>query len=336
MKQILFGETGEHVSGFCLGCMLMGSVMDERTSFEVLDHFIESGGNFFDTANCYAWWIGKGENIGDESENVLGKWMKDRKNRSDIFLATKVGARLKDPYNIRNADGEPEWDRITKEYEGLSASAIRKGIEDSLKRLNTDYIDIYYTHVYDPYTPIEETLQTLDTLVKEGKVRYIGCSNISTANIKHSNNISKKNGWASYAAMQQEYSYLHPVIGADQGIAYHADSEMLNYVKQNNMAFLGYSPLLKGIYGDKIKRTQYYNWHIYNSKKNLKKLELVDKLSAELNITANQLVLAWLLHYEPQIIPIIGFSKKEQYLEDIAAIDIKLSDEYITILNETN
>ena len=334
MKQILFGETGEKVSRFCLGCMLMGSTMDERTSFKVLDHFMESGGNFIDTANCYAWWIGKGENIGDESENILGKWMKDRKNRSDIFLATKVGARLKDPYNIRDANGVPEWGRVTKEYEGLSAPIIRKGVEDSLRRLGTDYIDIYYTHVYDPNTLVEETLQALDTLVKEGKVHYIGCSNISTDDIKYSNNISKEKGWASYVAMQQEYSYLHPKLGADQGITYHGDSEMLNYAEKNNMAYLAYSPLLKGIYGDKIKQVQDYNWHIYDSEKNLKKLELVGELSAELGITDSQLVLAWMLRHEPQIIPIIGFSKKKQYLENIAALDIKLSDEHIAILNE--
>lgn len=333
MDKVVFGRTGEAVSRLCLGCMMMGTAMDERTCFEVLDHFMESGGDFLDTANCYAWWMGKGEFIGDESENVIGKWMKERKNRSDVFLATKVGARLRDPYNIRGANGVPEWERVRGEYEGLSAPVIRKGVEDSLRRLGTDYIDAYYTHVYDSGTHLEETMSALNKLVKEGKVRYIGCSNIATGEISLSNDISKRNGWAQYTVMQQEYSYLHPVPGADTGITYHGDNEMFEYLKKNGMAFLAYSPLLKGIYGDKSKREQYYNWHLFNSEKNIKKLELVDKLSAELGVSGNQLVLAWMLRQEPQIIPILGFSKKEQYLEDIAALDVKLSDWHMALLN---
>ena len=307
--------------------------MSESESFKVLDHFYESGGNFLDTANCYAWWIGKGEHIGDESENVIGKWMKQRKNRSDIFLATKVGGRLKDPYNIRGADGEPEWHRVRGEYEGLSAKVIRKGVEDSLKRLGTDYIDLYYTHVYDVNTPLEETLHALNALVREGKIRYTGCSNIPTDEIKRSNDICKDNDWATYAAMQQEYSYLHPMPGADTGITYHGDDEMFDCAVSSGMAFLAYSPILKGIYADKVKRANYYNWHLYNDEKNIKKLELVEKLALELGITGNQLVLAWMLRLEQNIIPIIGFSRHEQYLEDIKALEIEFSDMNMALLN---
>lgn len=333
MKQVSLGKTGETVSQLCLGCMMMGTAMDEQTSFEVLDHFKEAGGNFLDTANCYAWWMGKGEFIGNESEKTLGKWMKERKNRSEIFLATKVGGRLRDPYSIRGADGVIEWNRVTREYEGLSAQVIRRGIEDSLKRLETDYIDLYYTHVYDPNTPAHETLETMNALVKEGKVRYIGCSNISTDEVKRSNGICKRNGWTSYSVMQQEYSYLHPIPGADTGITYHGGKDMFDYADMSGMAFLAYSPLLKGIYGDKDRRANYYNRHLYDSVKNLEKLELIDKLSAELCLTGNQLVLAWMLRQNPQIIPILGFSKSEQYLEDIAAKDIKLSDGHMSLLD---
>lgn len=333
MKQVMLGKTVETVSQLCLGCMLMGTAMDKKTSFEVLDHFKESGGNFIDTANCYAWWIGSGEFIGDESENILGNWLKDRRNRSEVFLATKVGGRLKDPYNIRGADGAVEWDRVRSEYEGLSASVIRKGVEDSLKRLKTDYIDLYYTHVFDSRAPLEETLYTLNEIIKEGKIRYIGCSNIATEQIKLANNISADKGIASYTVMQQEYSYLHPMEGADTGITYHGDADMFDYAEKSGMSFLAYSPLLKGIYSDRAKREQYYNWHLYDSEKNLKKLELVEKLSSELGITGNQLVLAWMLRQKPQILPILGFSKREQYLEDIASMDIKLSDEHLAELN---
>jgi aryl-alcohol dehydrogenase-like predicted oxidoreductase len=328
MKQVALGKTGETISQLCLGCMMMGTAMDEAASFGVLDHYMESGGNFLDTANCYAWWMGKGEFIGDESENVLGRWMKSRKNRADIFLATKVGGRLRNPYNIRGADGVPEWDRVTKEYEGLSGPVIRAGVEDSLRRLGTDYIDLYYTHVFDERTPLEETLLVLNDLVREGKVRFIGCSNIATEQIRRAGRISEDNNLVSYAVMQQEYSYLHPNKGADAGIIIHGDSEMFDYAKQSGMAFLAYSPLLKGIYGDKDRRYQYYNWHVFDSDKNREKLDAVEAISSELGITGNQLVLAWMLRKEPHIIPILGFSKTEQYLENIAAADILLPDEY--------
>lgn len=335
MKQIVLGSTEINVSQFCLGCMMMGTAMDAPASFEVLDHFRESGGNFIDTANCYAWWMGSGEFIGDESENVIGRWMKDRKCRSEIVLATKVGCRLKDPYNIRGVDGIPEWHRVRQEYEGLSASVIRKGVENSLKRLQTDYIDLYYTHVFDEATPLEETLETFNELIKEGKVRHIGCSNITTTQIWHARQICTERGLIPYEAMQQEYSYLHPNRSLDSGVIEHADTEMFNCTKRLGMAFLAYSPLLKGIYAGKHKRKQYYNWHLFNTEKNVKKLDLVERISRELSITGNQLILMWLLRHEPQIIPILGFSRRKQYLENIAAVNIPLPDEYLAMLNDS-
>ncbi len=332
MKRINFANTEHKVSQLCLGCMMMGTAMDKKTSFEVLDHFVEIGGNFLDTANCYSWWMGKGEFIGDESENVIGEWLKKRKCREDIFLATKVGGRLKDPYHIRDANGVPEWHRVRDEYEGLSAKVIRKGVEDSLKRLNTDYIDLYFSHVFDEKTPLDETMETFNDLIKEGKIRYIGCSNINVQQIKKANAISRGN-FAPYVAMQQEYSYLHPSRDMDSGIIEHADSQMFECMNQEDMAFMAYSPLLKGIYGDRKKREQYYNWHLFNNELNIKKLELVEKISNEIGITGNQLVLAWLLRHDPQIITLIGFSRKEHYMENIKAADIKLSDTHMAMLN---
>lgn len=333
MKRVNFANTEHKVSHVCLGCMMMGTAMDKDTSFDVLDHYRELDGNFLDTANCYSWWMGKGEFIGDESENVIGKWLKDRKCREDIFFATKVGGRLKDPYHIRDANGVPEWHRVREEYEGLSAKVIRKGVEDSLKRMNTDYIDLYYAHVFDENTPMDETMETFHELVKEGKVRYIGCSNITVPQIKKANTIARDCYFTPYAAMQQEYSYLHPSRDMDNGIIEHADSQMFECMKQEDMAFLAYSPLLKGIFGDRKKREQYYNWHLFNNELNFKKLDLVEKISNELGITGNQLVLAWLLRHDPQIIPLIGFSRKEQYMENIKAADIRLSDTHLTMMN---
>ena len=333
MKQIIFANTADKVSPFCLGAMLMGTAMDKKTAFEVLDHFREQGGNFIDTANCYAWWMGNGEYIGDESENVIGEWLSSRQCRNEIFLATKVGGRLKDVLGIRNASGEVAWDRVRSEYEYLNPDVIKKGIVGSLKRLKTDCIDLYYAHVFDDVTPLEETMEAFNRLIKEGKVRYIGCSNITVQKIEEANRISKDKRFAPYMAMQQEYSYLHPDRSLDTGIVEHADAQMFECMETQGMAFLAYSPLLKGIYGDKSKRDTYYNKHLYDNEKCREKLALVDKLSQQLGITGNQLVLAWLLRHDPQIIPIIGFSRKEQYLENMAALKVNLPDECMAMLN---
>lgn len=332
MKQVTFANTTVNVSQFCLGAMLMGTAMDKKTAFEVLDHFRENGGNFIDTANCYAWWMGNGEYIGDESENIIGEWLSDRQCRNEIFLATKVGGRLKDVHGIR-VNGEVEWDRVRQEYEGLSAAVIKKGVEDSLRRLRTECIDLYYAHVFDDATPLEETMEAFNKLVKEGKVRHIGCSNITPKNITEANRISRQQQLATYLAMQQEYSYLHPDQSLDTGITEHADAAMFDCMKAQDMAFLAYSPLLKGLYGDKSKRETYYNRHLYDNEKSREKLALVDKLSQELGISGNQLVLAWLLRHDPLVIPIIGFSRKEQYLENMDALCVNLPDDYLAMLN---
>lgn len=334
MKKKSLGNTGEMVSELCLGTMMIGTVVDKHDSYKVLDHFAGLGGNFIDTANCYSWWIGHGENIGDESENMLGDWMKERKNRDKMFIATKVGARLKDPFHIRNSNGEPDWDRAKNEYEGLSAGVIRKEVENSLKRLKTDYIDLYYTHVYDPNTPIEETLTVLHELVKEGKVRNIGASNLSTNQLAEANQISKQRSLTPYSVLQQEYSYIHPKSNADTGITNHADDEMFRYVNKEKMAFCAYSPLLKGIYGSRSKRLKYYNWNLFNSEQNIKKLDLVEKIAGQLNITGNQLVLAWLLHNKQSIFPLMGFSRIEQYFENIKVHDMEIPKDIMDSLNE--
>ncbi len=332
MKQVKFANTNDMVSHCCLGGMLMGTSMDKAASFAVLDHFREQGGNFIDTANCYSWWVGNGENIGDESENIIGEWMAERNCRDDIFLGTKVGARLKDPHSIR-VNGSVEWHRVRSEYEGLSTDVIKSGVEASLKRLKTDRIDLYYAHIYDEATPLDVTLEAFNNLVKEGKVRYIGCSNIAAQKIEEANRISAQRHFAPYMAMQQEYSYLHPDRTMDAGVTEHADATMFACMKTQGMTFLAYSPLLKGLYGDSEKRKTYYNRHLYDSDQNRKKLALVDRLSLELGITGNQLALAWLLRHDPQIIPLIGFSRMEQYLENMDALKVELTDDVIGMLN---
>jgi aryl-alcohol dehydrogenase-like predicted oxidoreductase len=332
MKNITFGKTGERVSQICLGAMLMGTAINQEDSFAILDHFLDTGGNFIDTANCYAWWMGQQYN-GDESETILGQWMKSRRNRDQVFLATKVGARINNLKRLHDPDGDMLWDLIPEAYEYLSPKTIRKGVEDSLRRLQTDYIDLYYAHIDDRATPLEETLAALNQLVEEGKVRQIGCSNIRTWRMERARQISARKGWASYVAVQQQYSYLRTKSSVEIG---DTDAELLDYLAANDdLMLLAYSPILKGIYNQKEKREAYYNWHLFDNKDSYIRLAALSELAKDFGVTNNNLVLAWLMH-QPKVIPIIGFSKKEQYLENIESIKIQLTAEQMEFLNSAS
>lgn len=337
MKKVELGKTGVLVGQVSLGCMLMGSVMNKKDSFTALDRFIDMGGDFLDTANCYAWWIGKGEFVGDESENISGQWMNKRRNRDRIFLATKAGARLKNPQNIRDEDGNVFWDRQDADREYLAPHAIRRAVEGSLRRLQTDHIDLYYAHVDDRVTSLEEILETFNALIREGKVRYIGCSNFRTWRLERANQISAARGWAGFVAVQQQYSYLRPKAGADFGISVNVDDELLDYLRANEaVTLLPYSPLLKGIYNDPQKREAYYNWHLFNNDDASVRLAVLSKMAKELNVSNSQLVLAWLLHHQPKTIPILGFSNLGQFDHNLKALGISLCEEQMDILNEAS
>lgn len=334
MNQVQLGNTTEKVSQICLGAMLMGSSISKEVSESMLDRFMEMGGNFIDTANCYAWWMGDGQFIGDESENLLGEWMKTRRNRDRIFLATKAGARIREPEKMRNTAKEIQWDRLPAGYEFLSARAIQQAVEGSLRRLQTDHIDLYYAHIDDRQTPLEETLEAFNQLVQQGKVKYIACSNYRTWRLERSLGISDRNHWAAYSAIQQEYSYLHRKPEVDKGIDVHVDEELLDFIANNpRVSLIAYSPLLKGIYDDPVKRANYYNWDKYNFDDSRIRLEVLSKMAKELGVSNSQLVIAWLLHHQPTVIPILGSSRMDQFEHNMESTKIKLTDEQIRTLN---
>jgi aryl-alcohol dehydrogenase-like predicted oxidoreductase len=192
-------------------------------------------------------------------------------------------------------------------------------------------------HVDDRATPIEETLEILDCFVKEGKVRYIGCSNFRTWRLERSLGISKAHGWASYVAAQEEYSYLRPKPGSDLGISIHTDDEQLDYLRANEeVALLAYSPLLKGIYDDPQKRQRYYNWSFYDTDDSRARLAALSEIAGSLGVSNSQLVLAWLLHHQPTVIPIIAASSLEQFQHNMQALSIQLSDEHMAALNRAS
>ena len=338
MKRVQLGRTGEEVSQYCFGCMELGSRVGKDEAFALLDRFAAAGGDFLDTANCYAWWLGTGEFVGDESELVLGEWMRQRGNRDEIFLATKVGGRLKDPSIIRDEEGNPRWEMLPAEYEHLAPATIRAGIEGSLRRLGSDHVDLYYAHIDDRDTELEETLAALNELITEGKVRHIACSNHRTWRLERARQICRAHGWEQYVAVQQQYSYFRVKPGAFHPVTVNGDDELLDYLRSNpEVSLLAYSPVLRGAYESAEKRESAWQWPVFfESGDSLARLELLSKMAAELGVSNTQLVLAWLLHHDPPVIPIIAASRMEQLEQNLDALAIELSAEQMNELSSAS
>ena len=311
------GRTGLKVSEICLGAMQWGWTADEKTSFEVMDAYFEHGGNFIDTADVYSRWA-EG-NPGGVSETIIGKWMKKRKNRRHVVLATKVRGRM--------------WDGPNGE--GLSRKHIMHAVEDSLRRLQTDYIDLYQIHADDFSTPIEETLRAMDDLVKQGKVRYIGASNISAWRLMKSLCISDKHDLARYDSLQPHYNLVH---------RNEFESELKPLCESEQIGVIPYSPLAGGFLTGKyhldspppdsarqesVKRRYFneYGWRV---------LAAVERIADDRGVQPLQVSLAWLLNQKVITAPIIGANSIEQLLPSLEATDIHLSDEEMRILDEAS
>lgn len=313
MNKITLGNTDSKVSEMSLGCLYFGSSINEELSFKMLDYYYEIGGRFLDTSNNYAYWL-DGYN-GGESETLLGKWMKERGNRKEIFLATKVGA--------QPLKGDDDW-------EGLSVEAIMNAVDKSLHRLGTDYIDLYYTHVDKRESPLEETLEALDKLVKMGKVRNIGCSNMLTWRIERARQISRQNSWAEFVCVEQRHSYLRPHTGADFGVQISTDEELLDYCRLNNdFTLIAYSPLLWGLY-TRIDKEQQLP---YNSLDTQLRLSALYKVAHATGMTPNQVVFNWIMQTTPKAIPITAASSMEQLKENLDSVNMKLTSEHLEYLN---
>jgi aryl-alcohol dehydrogenase-like predicted oxidoreductase len=310
---------GKDVSALCLGTMYFGNKESEKTSFALLDQYVEAGGNFLDTANNYAFWVDGF--IGDESENLLGRWMKERNNRNDLFLATKVGAR---PSYV----GAP----FPEGLQGLSAKVILENVEQSLERLQTDYIDLYYAHIDDRTTPLEETLEAFQQLIKSGKVRTIECSNMAAWRIANARDLALSKGLTPYCCVQQRHTLLRPNPNAtfSEGVQLTVSNELLDYCSgQKDFKILAYSPLLSGAY----TRSDRPLPDEYKSSVTKTQLSELNSVAEEQNATANQIVLAWMLQSTPSIIPIIAASTKAQLQENLEALNISLTSEQLGRLN---
>lgn len=299
------------VSPLCLGTMHFGTTVEEKTSFAVLDRFVEAGGTFLDTANTYAFWVEGG--TGQESEALLGRWMSDRRMTDDVVLATKVGA-LPDPL------GAP-WPAAA---EGLSAAVINRQLEASLRRLQREYVDVYYAHIEDRVTPLEQTVAAFGDLAQRGLVRVLGCSNHTAWRTERARAAARELGVPGYSCVQQRWTYLRPRPGADFGVNPHASEELLDYIRaEPELTLLGYSPLLSGAYvrADRSVPEQ------YDHPGTATRLAVLREIAAELGATANQVVLAWMLAGDPPALPVLGVSSVSQLDDCLAALTLKLDDE---------
>lgn len=308
------GESDLLISPLTFGGNVFGWTLDERKSFEVLDAFSGAGFNFIDTADSYSRWVPG--NHGGESETIIGNWLKKSGNRKDTIIATKLGSDM--------GDGK----------KGLSAKYIKQAVEASLKRLQTDYIDLYQSHYDDPETPVSETMTAFNELIKEGKVRYIGASNLSATRIKESNDFARENNLQPYISLQPLYNLYSRKEFEDEYLKLATD-EPLGVIPYYSLA----SGFLTGKYRsekDLNKSPRGQGIKKYLDERGLGILAAMDKVAAEQNVPVSQIAVAWLLHKPYISSAIASATSAKQLSELIHATGLKLSDEQMAALDKAS
>ena len=310
MKKLSLGQSDIQVSALCLGTDSLGSKINRQASFELMNLFEEGGGNFLDTANFYASWLPDCQ--GGESESTIGQWMAERGHRDQLVIASKLA------FDYPGCEG------------GLSAAEIERECEKSLKRLGTDYIDLYYAHRDDWVTPQAETMAAFDRLVQAGKVRALGASNLSVWRIAQANTISRAQGWAQYCAIEQRHTYFRPRHGADFGPQICMNEDLKAFCRAHEITPVAYSILLQGAYvrEDRPIPAQYAGPDAQA------RLAVLQAVAQETNASLNQVIIAWMRQSDPPVLPIIAGSRKEQLQETMAALDLILSPDQMTRLDQ--
>ncbi|MDE2730944.1 MAG: aldo/keto reductase [Bacteroidota bacterium] len=301
MDKITLGTSGVEVSALCYGTDLIGSRVNESDSHRLLDAFASHGGTFIDTGNFYAsWYPGC---VGGESEATIGRWMAARGNRSRMVISTKLG------FDYPGCEG------------GLNAREIERECEKSLKRLQTDYIDVYYAHRDDFDTPQHETMEAFHRLVSAGKVRAIGASNLWLWRVAEANEIARQHGLTPYSVVEQRYTYLRPRHGADFGPQICITDDMKRFCAHHNMTLIAYSILLQGAYTreDRPVPAQFAGPEADE------RMAALSQVAGETGHTLSQVIIAWMRQSDPPVLPIIGGSRTQQVEENIGALALTLS-----------
>ncbi|MFF4018559.1 aldo/keto reductase [Streptomyces sp. NPDC001843] len=314
--------TRREVSVLALGAMPFGSRTDERTSFAVLDRYVEAGGNFIDTSDNYAFWEDGGQ--GGQSEELLGRWRRSRGIGDEVVIATKLGGRPLAP-------GTSYVDNA----EGLSAKVIRESAERSRERLGVERIDLLYAHIEDRSVPLGETVDGFAALVEEGTVGLLGVSNHAVWRVERARSLAAAAGRPGYEVLQYEHSYLRPRTDVPDdlfpdGSLGGADAQLLDYLRaEPELTLVAYSPLLKGAYTrpDQPLRPE------YDHPGTRARLAALGDVARETGATPNQVVLAWQIGGPLPVVPLTGTSSVAQLEENLAAVELELDPEQRTRLD---
>jgi aryl-alcohol dehydrogenase-like predicted oxidoreductase len=308
MKYVNFGRAGVKVSRVCLGVMTYGDpawrpwILTEEQGRPFIKRALEQGINYFDVADMYS--LGK-------SEEILGRAIRDFARRDDVVIGTKAYFKMSDDPNDR----------------GLSRKHLMSAIDASLRRLGTDYVDLYQIHRYDAETPIEETLRALDDIVRTGKARYIGGSSMSSWQFTKALYLADRHGWTRFVSMQNHYNLVYR----------EEEREMLPLCREEGIGVIPWSPLARGFLAGNRRstdkgttaraQTDDIAHRLYYTESDFKIVERVVALADRRGVSPAQIALAWLLHQPGVTAPIVGASKMEQLDQAIAAIDITLTED---------
>jgi aryl-alcohol dehydrogenase-like predicted oxidoreductase len=314
MQKRELGASGIKVTPFCFGGNVFGWTANEQTSFDLLDAYVDSGLDFIDTADVYSAWVPG--NKGGESETIIGKWLKRSGKREKVIIATKVGKPM------------------GPDKKGLSISYITRAVEDSLKRLQTDYIDLYQSHDDDKNTPLLETMETFTDLIKQGKVRTIGASNYGADRFKEALEVSRKNSLETYQTLQPEYN-LYDREGYEK--------ELEPICQKNNIGVITYYSLASGFLtgkyrsqGDLSKSQRGGGVKKYLNDRGFKILNALDKVAKEYHSTPASVAIAWVMARPGITAPIASATSVKQLHETAKAIELNLHKDTIDMLTEAS
>ncbi len=313
MKKVTISNTDLEIAPLNFGGNVLGWTLNQEQSFDILDAFLDKGYNFIDTADTYAWWV---NGTGGQSETIIGNWMKARNNRDKIVLATKVGSETK----------EHGYD--------ISKAHIIKSVDESLRRLQTDHIDLYYTHFDDHKTPVEETLSAYDEIIKSGKVRYIAASNLSPEKLVASFEAAEKNNLPRYVALQPHYNLVEREK---------YEQEYAALAQQYHLSVFPYWSLAAGFLTGKYRSEADFNKSArgagaakYLNEKGLSVLGALDQLAAAHNSQPATVALAWLLAQPHIDAPIVSATSTDQLKDLFAAPDLTLSKDDLDALDRAS
>ena len=315
MKNVQLGNTDLEIKPIFFGGNVFGWTLNEEESFRILDGFLDRGFNAIDTANNYSYWV-EG-NVGTESERIIGNWLKSRGVRDQIVLATKVGGR-----------------NMIQDKPNTTKAHILKEVEESLIRLQTDYIDLYQTHYDDVNTPVEETLSVYNQLIKEGKVRFIGASNFSSERLIESLDKSELYNLPQYKTLQPEYNLYD---------RQHFEEFLQPVAEKYNLAVIPYYSLASGLLSGKYKTEEDLQHSLrgngikkYLNERGFKILDALQTISTRYNISYSAVALAWLMDQKTVVAPIASATKEQHLDAFVEGVNVQLSHDDVKLLTEAS